>query len=108
MNINPYERTTEDAVARILEELVDTSYRKGGANASIRNDVVIKRTVKNKIHALQFIEQKGDIHKSVNSTIMPKLVYVYVVVDAEDDRRKLVNCIYLGGVYEGPEGTKEL
>ena len=58
MNINPYERTTEDAVARILEELVDTSYRKGGANASIRNDVVIKRTVKNKIHALQFIEQK--------------------------------------------------
>ena len=88
---------------RILEELVDTSYRKGGANASIRNDVVIKRTVKNKIHALQFIEQKGDIHKSVNSTIMPKLVYVYEVVDAEDDRRKLVNCIYLGGVYEGPE-----
>ena len=39
---------------------------------------------------------------------MPKLVYVYEVVDAEDDRRKLVNCIYLGGVYEGPEGTKEL
>lgn len=135
MGINPHERITEDAVARILEEAVETSYRKGGANASIRNDVVSKQTVKNKIHdlqfpdlkplkkkqvkylyidadedhvALQFMEHKGDISKGVNNTAMPKLAYVYEDVDAEDDRRKLMNCAYFGGVYEGAEGIKEL
>jgi len=134
MGLSPHERITEDAVARILEEAVETSYRKGGSNASIRNDIVSKQTVKNKIHklqfpetkplekkqvkylyidadedhvALQFMEEKGDIKKGTNNTIMPKLAYVYEDVEAENDRRKLINCTYFGGVYEGADGIKE-
>ena len=134
MGVNPHERITEDAVARILEEAAVTSYSRGGSNASIRNDVVSKQTVKNKIHdlqfpdvkplekkqvkylyidadedhvALQFMEHKGDIGKGTNNTAMPKLAYVYEDVYAENDVNRLVNCAYFGGIYEGVEGIKE-
>lgn len=45
---------TEDAVARILEEAADSTYRKGGANASISGSVMSKETVMNKLHDLKF------------------------------------------------------
>ena len=77
------------------------------SNNSSNTCIIINKSIASLNEGYKLII-RGDIHKSVNSTIMPKLVYVYEVVDAEDDRRKLVNCIYLGGVYEGPEGTKEL
>jgi len=47
------ERITEDALAAIYEEAVQTSYRRGGEAASIL-DTVSKQTVKNKLHALKF------------------------------------------------------
>ena len=105
MGIEKHARMTEDAEAKLLEEAVETSYRKGGENASISDDVVSKETVMNKIHvlefpkaepqtekkalkylyidadedhvALQFLQEKGDIKKSRTNTIMPKLIYVY-------------------------------
>ncbi len=45
---------SEDAVARMLEEAADSSYRKGGANASISGSVMSKETVMNKLHELEF------------------------------------------------------
>ena len=53
MGMDPHERMTEDAEARLLEEAVQTSYRRGGEEASIL-DEVSKQTVMKKIHALQF------------------------------------------------------
>ena len=47
MGIEKHARLTEDAVAQILEETVDSSYRKGGEHASITEDIVSKETVMN-------------------------------------------------------------
>lgn len=45
MDLESHVRMTEDAEAQILEEAVDSSYRKGGMKASI-SDTVSKQTVK--------------------------------------------------------------
>ena len=47
------ERITEDALARMLKEAVQTSYRRGGEENSLTGNVK-KQTVKNKIHGLKF------------------------------------------------------
>jgi hypothetical protein len=105
MGLEKHARISEDAEARILEEAVESSYRKGGTNASIGEQEVSKETVMNKLHALEFpkmtppdekrkasrlyidadedhvslqyLEKKGDIKKPRVNTVMPKLVYVY-------------------------------
>lgn len=133
MGIEKHARLTEDAEAKILEEAVQTSYRRGGENAAISEDVVSKETVMNKIHmlrfpkaepmpekkalkylyidadedhvALQYLNEKGDIRKQRANTIMPKLVYVYEGITIENGRSKLVNKKHFGGVYDG---TKEI
>ena len=53
MGMEEHERFTEDAVANLLEEAVQTSYRKGGEAASLEDDVS-KQAVMKKIHALEF------------------------------------------------------
>ena len=135
LEIDPHTRMSEDAVARMLEEAADSSYRKGGANASISGSVMSKETVMNKLHelefpktlyegekktvstlyidadedhvALQYLESKGDIQKPRSNTIMPRLAYVYEGIDTEKDGRpKLINVKYFGGVYEGAEGVE--
>lgn len=58
MGIEPHARMTEDVEARILEEAVQTSYRKGGEQASISLEKVSRETVKNKIHSLKFPKKK--------------------------------------------------
>ena len=137
MNLDKHTRITEDAEAKILEEAVETSYRKGGENASIGSENVSKETVMNKIHtlefpqpdmpcekktisylyidcdedhvSLQYLKKKGDIgkHRHVN-TIMPKIVYVYEGVTNENGRNELINARYFGGVYEGTDGNRML
>ena len=63
LGIEKHARMTEDAHARILEETVESSYQKGGKNASL-TDYVSKQTVKNKVHELKFFpETKEDIQK---------------------------------------------
>ena len=136
IEIEPHTRVSEDAVARILEEAVDSTYRKGGANASISGSAMSKETVMNKLHALEFpktlhqgekkvvetlyidadedhvslqyLEKKGDIKKPRNNTVMPRLAYVYEGMDTEENGRpKLINAKYFGGVYDGSNGVKD-
>ena len=136
IEIEPHTRVSEDAVARILEEAVDSTYRKGGANASISRSAMSKETVMNKLHALEFpktlhqgekkvvetlyidadedhvslqyLEKKGDIKKPRNNTFMPRLAYVYEGMDTEENGRpKLINAKYFGGVYDGSNGVKD-
>ena len=132
------ELITEDAIARILEEAVESCYRKGGNNACIDGGYVTKETVMNRIHALnfpeivadtkekkkvkelfidadedhvalQYFEKKGDIKKPRRNTVMPYIAYVYDGVDTEEDGRpKLMNIKYFGGIYDGPDGTKQI
>ena len=54
MQLDKHTGITEDAEARILEEAVESSYRKGGKNASITGANITKETVMNKIHVLRF------------------------------------------------------
>ena len=53
MGLDSHQRITEDAEAKMLEEAVQTSYRRGGGEASLTTDIS-KQTVKNKIHQLRF------------------------------------------------------
>jgi len=112
MGLESHARMTEDAQAQMLEEAVDSSYRKGGIRASL-TDQVSKQTVKNKVHelkfcveekkvnkskkqvpyiyidadedhvSLQYLEKKGDIRKPRNNTSMPKIAYVYEGIKPE-------------------------
>ena len=136
MGFSSGERLTEDAVARIYEEAADSSYRKGGMNASISRVPVSKETVMEKLHSLQFpqverpeekrqvktlyidadedhvalqyVEKRGDTKGALRHTFMPKLVYVYEGIRAEDDRHELLGVKYFGGGYEGTLGTERL
>ena len=133
MGLKKHARLTEDAVARIYEEAVETSYRRGGRNASITESEVSKMTVLNKIHpldfpkvkpgerkalpylyidadedhvALQYLEKKGDIQKGQNHTIMPKDVYVYEGVEEVGGKKRLLGVTHFGGVREGKENRE--
>ena len=136
MGIEHHARITEDAEARILEEASESSYRKGGTNASVNGDSVSKETVMNKLHrlefpaikaekknelktlyidadedhvSLQYLEHKGDIRRPRIHTIMPRIIYVYEGVDTDEEgRSKLINAKYFGGVYDGSEAINKL
>ena len=136
MGLEKHARISEDAEARMLEEAAESSYRKGGANASIGDQEVSKETVMKKIHALkfpdlkpldekrkvsrlyidadedhvslQYLEKKGDIRKPRKNTVMPKLIYVYEDVNFDGSKHELEECHFFGGDYAGTKGTKEL
>ena len=80
IGLEPKERMTEDAEAKLLEEAVQTSYRRGGEAASLTTDVT-KQTVKNKIHELKFPKnaEKPKIKKVVD----------YLYIDADEDHVSL-------------------
>lgn len=75
MGLEKHARMTEDAEARLLTEAVQTSYRRGGENASIL-DNVSKQTVKNKIHRLKFPKANPPVQKKVVE---------YLYIDADED-----------------------
>ncbi|MCR5669335.1 MAG: UPF0236 family protein [Lachnospiraceae bacterium] len=67
MQLEKHTRITEDAEARIFEEAVESSYRKGGINASIIGANITKETVMNKIHVLKFPSAKVPNEKKTAS-----------------------------------------
>ena len=76
LHFDPHERMSEDAIAQLLEEAVQTSYSKGGKAVSIL-DEVSKETVKNKIHALEFPKEK------VKKAEKKKVDYLYIEADED-------------------------
>lgn len=74
MGLEKHERITEDALARMLKESVQTSYRRGGEETSLTTDVK-KQTVKNKIHALEFPKNKEKPEKK------KEVEYLYIEAD---------------------------
>ena len=80
MGMDPHERMTEDAEARLLEETVQTSYRRGGEKTSIL-DSVSKQTVMKKIHALQFPPE--------DEVLVDKKFVQFLYIDADEDHVSL-------------------
>lgn len=80
MGLEKHERISEDALARMLKEAVQTSYRRGGEEISLTTDVK-KQTVKNKIHGLEFPrnEEKPAKRKKVE----------YLYIEADEDHASL-------------------
>jgi len=96
MGMDPHERMTEDAEARLLEETVQTSYRRGGEETSIL-DKVSKQTVMKKIHALQFPPEDETLEERKNNNVIEKLAYCYEGIEEEapgSKRHKLINPHY--------------
>jgi hypothetical protein len=80
MGLDPHERLTEDAEARLLEEAVQTSYQKAGTETCQNEDFVSKQTVKNKIHKLEFPKEQA---------VGNKKVVEYLYIDADEDHISL-------------------
>lgn len=80
IGLEKHERISEDALARMLKEAVQTSYRRGGEETSLTTDVK-KQTVKNKIHELEFPrnEEKPEKKKEVE----------YLYIEADEDHASL-------------------
>lgn len=89
-------RMTEDAEAQMLNEAVQTSYRKGGECTSIL-DSVSKGTVKNHLHVLQFPRaDEANEKKQVR----------YLYIDADEDHVPLQFIEKKGDIKPKKNGQK--
>ena len=80
IGLEKHERISEDALARMLKEAVQSSYRRGGEETSLTTDVN-KQTVKNKIHELEFPRNEEKPEK--------KKVVDYLYIEADEDHASL-------------------
>lgn len=96
MGIEKHERLTDDALARLLEEAVQTSYRRGGEEVSLMAEVS-KQTVKNKLHQLQFPEEEIPEEKKVVD---------YLYIDADEDHVSLQFRERKGDLNQSGNGQK--
>lgn len=80
LGIESHERLKEDAEAKLLEEAVQTSYRKAGEETSL-TDQVSKQTVKNKLHRLTFPQ--------LEETKPEKKAVEFLYIDADEDHVSL-------------------
>lgn len=76
MGLGKHERITADALEKLLNEAVQTSYRRGGEELSLEAEVS-KQTVKNKLHTLKFPRNTEVLEK--------KKVVDYLYIDADED-----------------------
>ena len=131
VGIKPHDRVSADVVINVVDEAIDSSYRKGGEVAGYL-DEISKQAVMNKIHTLDIKEPEHKVAKKRNVKIlyveadedhvplqrkddekgnqskiaMPKLVYVHEGIDPErssQTRKRLKNVRYFGGMYKESE-----
>jgi hypothetical protein len=127
VGIGPHDRVTADVVINVIDEAIDSSYRKGGERATYIEDVS-KQAVMKKIHELEIIEEEIEVkekrkteilyieadedHVSLQArkggkrNIQPKMIYVHEGIDKDkstEKRRALKNRRYFGGVYRETE-----
>ncbi|MDD6841811.1 MAG: ISLre2 family transposase [Spirochaetales bacterium] len=97
MGMDPHERMTEDAEAKLLEEAVQTSYRRGGEETSIL-DKVSKQTVMKKIHALKFPPE--------DEAPEEKKMVKELFIDADEDHISLQYRNKKGDLVKNDKGRK--
>lgn len=99
MGIDSHERISEDAVAQMLEESVQTCYRKGGEAVSIL-DKISKEAVKDKRHTLEFpTEDETD-------PIGKKKTVDYLFIEADEDHASLQFNEKKGDLKKSESGRK--
>ena len=127
------EHFTETAEAQILQDAAEVSYRAAAERISSGNQSVSKTAIMNKIHRIVeelpldapvekkrceylYVEADEDhIHRQEggkevrDSCILGKLVYVFEGREAvRKGRNALINPVYCGGRYAGPEENGRL
>jgi len=80
LGLEKHQRITEDGKARILEEAVESCYRKGGDSVSLTVSVS-KEAVKDLIHSIKFPETE--------TAPSVKKVCEYLYIDADEDHASL-------------------
>lgn len=98
LGLEKHERITEDAVEKMLEEAVQTSYRRGGEESCLEGNVS-KQTVKTKLHSLKF-------PKTINEPEMKKEVE-YLYLEADEDHVSLQFREHKGDLSESGNGGKK-
>lgn len=128
VGLKPHDRISADVVINVVDEAIDSSYRKGGERAGYL-DEISKQSVMNKIHNLEVKEPEVKVDEKRNVKIlyieadedhvalqskeegqkkkaMPKLVYVHEGIDPDRSsktRTRLKNVKYFGGIYRESE-----
>lgn len=97
LHMESHERMTEDAIAKILKEAVQTSYRRGGEEINDLDNVT-KQTTMNKIHKLEFPKDTEVIE---NKKYVQKLY-----IDADEDHLSLQYQKKKGDLVSGRYGRK--
>ena len=97
MGIEKHERITDDAIAKLLEEAAQTSYRRGGIAASFTDDLS-KQTVKNVIHGLNFPQGWAKPKE--------KKIVDYLYIEADEDHISLQYRDKKGDLTKSPKGRK--
>ena len=99
LGIGEHQRITDDALANLLVEAVQTSYRRGGEEVSILSQVS-RQTVKERIHALEFPLEKDKPEQD------EKRAPEYLFIDADEDHASLQFNSVRGDLKVSPEGYK--
>ena len=97
LGLEKHERITEDAVAAMLEEAVQTSYRRGGEESCLEG-TVSKQTVKAKLHGLKFPKDTKEPKK--------KREVEYLYIEADEDHVSLQFREQKGDLTESSNGQK--
>lgn len=97
MGLEPKQRLAEDAAARMLEEAVQASYRRGAQQASLGTQAS-RQTVKNRIHALRF--------PPAAQTSEPKKKVGWLYIDADEDHVALQFREKKGDLTKAENGVK--
>ena len=98
LGLEKHERIAEDAHARILEEAVQTSYRRGGEDACLEETWVSKQAVMEKIHSLEFPQGWTPPAK--------KKILDYLYIEADEDHIALQYRDKKGDLKKGENGSK--
>ena len=116
--ILPKERLLENVETNLINEAIETNYKKAGKVVSYKTEIS-KQTVMNKISELKInIEEEKVVTKKVVDNIYciadedhvhlqkggieePRLIVVYDSVMKDGKRTKLCNKKHFGGVYKG-------
>lgn len=98
LGLEKHERMTEDAMAAMLEEAVQTSYRRGGEESSLEG-CVSKQTVKAKLHGLKFPEAAKGPEK--------KKEVDYLYIEADEDHVSLQFRERKGDLVKNRNGQKK-
>ena len=98
LGFDRHQRLSEDAKVKLLEEAVQTSYRRTGEETCINEDEVTKETVKDLLHELEFPEEAARDKKK-------RVPYLYI--DADEDHISLQFREKKGDLRKVENGYKE-